>query len=108
MTLKPSPEYRELVYKSSKLDITKDLKARFALTLWYEGPDNQDRPALAISFKYDVKNGEVRSEVARRALALLLAMQDLPWATRSRRPRRHSSHATDPADAPLKKLGAIG
>jgi hypothetical protein len=79
--LQSSPEYRELVYQSSKLDITKDVKARFALTLWYKGPENQDRPALAeISFKYDAKNGEVRSEVARRALALLLAMQDLPWA----------------------------
>jgi hypothetical protein len=33
-----------------------------------------------ISFKYEAKNGGVRSEVARRALALLLAMQDLPWA----------------------------
>jgi hypothetical protein len=77
----PSPEYRELVYKSSKLDIAKDLKARFALTLWYKGAENQDHPALAeISFKYDAKNGEVRNEVARRALALLLAMQDLPWA----------------------------
>jgi hypothetical protein len=76
-----SPEYRELVYESSKLDITESLKARFALTLWYEGAENQDRPALAeISFKYDTENGEVRNEVARRALALLLAMQDLPWA----------------------------
>jgi hypothetical protein len=79
--LDPSPEYRELVYKSSKLDIAEDLKARFALTLWYKGSENQDHPALAeISFKYDAKNGEVRNEVARRALALLLAMQDLPWA----------------------------
>src|SRR5258708_6142318 len=79
--LDPSPEYRELVYKSSKLDIAEDLKARFALTLWYKGSENQDHPALAeISFKYDAKNGEVRNEVARRALALLLVMQDLPWA----------------------------
>jgi hypothetical protein len=78
--LDPSPEYRELVYESSKLNITEDLKARFALTLWYS-PENQDRPALVeISFKYDAKNGEVRNEVARRGLALLLAMQDLPWA----------------------------
>jgi hypothetical protein len=77
----PRPEYRELVYKSSKLDIAKDVKARFALTLWYKGADNQDHPALAeISFKYDAKDGDVRNEVARRALALLLAMQDLPWA----------------------------
>src|SRR5262249_42953794 len=35
--LDPSPEYRELVYKSSMLDITDDVKARFALTLWYKG-----------------------------------------------------------------------
>lgn len=79
--LDPSPEYRELVYESSKLDLVKDLKARFALTLWYKGAQNQDDPALAeISFKYEVKNGEVPAEAARRALALLLTMQDLPWA----------------------------
>ncbi len=81
VTLDPSPEYRELVYKSSKLDITDDLKARFALTLWYKGVQNQDQPAVAeISFEYDVKNGEVANKAARRVLALLLAMQDLPWA----------------------------
>ena len=79
--LDPSPEYRELVYKSSKLDIAKDLKARFALTLWYKSAENRDHPALAeISFKCDAKDGDVRNEVARRALELLLAMQDLPWA----------------------------
>ena len=79
--LEPSPEFRELVYESSKLDITKDLKARLALTLWYEGAENADHPALAeISFKYDVKNGAVPNEAAGRALKLLLVMQDLPWA----------------------------
>src|SRR6185437_1887406 len=79
--LDPSPEYRELVYESSKLDLVKDLKARFALTLWYEGAQNQDDPALTeISFKYEVKNREVPTGAALRALALLLAMQDLPWA----------------------------
>jgi hypothetical protein len=79
--LDPSPEYRELVYESSKLDLVKDLKARFALTLWYKGAQNRDNPALAeISFKYQVKNGEVPTEAARRALALFLMLQDLPWA----------------------------
>src|SRR5262249_24801737 len=79
--LEPSTEYRELVYESSKLDITKNLKARFALTLWYEGAENQNQPALAeISFKYGVDNGEVPNKAARRALALLLVMQDLTWA----------------------------
>ena len=79
--LEPSPEYRELVYESSKLIVAKDVKARFALTLWYKDVENRDRPALAeVSFKYDAKNGGVPDEVARRALALLLAMQDLPWA----------------------------
>ena len=79
--LEPSPEYRELVYESSKLDLVKDLKARFALTMWYKGAQNQDHPALAeISFKYEVSNGDVPTEAARRALALLLAMQDLSWA----------------------------
>jgi hypothetical protein len=43
--LDPSPEYREPIYKSSKLDITNDLKARFALTLWYKADGNRDRPA---------------------------------------------------------------
>jgi len=79
--LEPSPEYRELVYESSKLIVAKDVKTKFALTLWYKDVENQDRPALAeVSFKYDVRNGGVPDEVARRALALLLAMQDLPWA----------------------------
>jgi hypothetical protein len=79
--LEASSKYRELVYKSAKLKLAKDLKAKFALTLWYEGVENHDRPALAeISFKYDVTNGEVPTEAAGRALALLLAMQDLPWA----------------------------
>jgi hypothetical protein len=79
--LEPSPEYSELVYESSKLSIAKDVKAKFALTLWYKAIENQDGPALAeISFKYDVGNGEVPDKVAWRALALLLAMQDLPWA----------------------------
>jgi hypothetical protein len=79
--LEPSPEFRELVYESSKLDINKDVKARFALTLWYEGAENEDHPALAeISFKYEAKNGKIPSEAAHRALALLLVMQDLPWA----------------------------
>src|SRR5215472_3389854 len=79
--LEPSPEFREVVYESSKLDINKDVKTRFALTLWYEGAENEDHPALAeISFKYEAKNGRVPGESARRALALLLAMQDLPWA----------------------------
>ena len=76
-----SPEYRELVYKSTKVDITNGVKARFALTLWYKGAENQDQPALAeISFKYDANNGKVPNEAARRALSLLLTMQDLPWA----------------------------
>jgi hypothetical protein len=79
--LEPSPEYREVVYESSKLDLIKDFKARFALTLWYKDADNQDQPALAeISFKYETRNGEVPNEAARRALALLLTIQDLPWA----------------------------
>jgi len=38
--LEPSPEFREFVYESSKLDINKDVKARFALTLWHEGAEN--------------------------------------------------------------------
>ena len=35
--LESGPEYRELVYRSSKLDLTNDTKAKFALTIWYEG-----------------------------------------------------------------------
>jgi hypothetical protein len=56
------------------------------LNLTMPDVENQDRPALAeVSFKYDAKNGGVPDEVARRALALLLAMQDLPWADPSAR-----------------------
>ncbi len=79
--LKPGPEYRELVYRSSKLDMTEDTKARFALTIWYEGVSNHHQPALAeISFAYDTDHGEVSAEAARRARQLLVAMQDLDWA----------------------------
>lgn len=79
--LAPSPEYRELVYESSMLDLAEDTKTRFALTIWYEGTDNRDRPALVeISFSYDTEDGAVTAEAARRSRELLLAMQDLDWA----------------------------
>jgi hypothetical protein len=95
--LEASPEYRELVYESSKLDIINDLKARFALTLWYKGAENQDHPALAeISFKYEANNGKVPNEAARRALAMLLVMQDLPWADPAA-PTKTAFVACDPA-----------
>jgi hypothetical protein len=80
-SLKASPEYRELVYRSSMIDLAKDTKSSFALTIWYEGANNRDRPALAeISFAYDTDDGSVPAEAARRARELLLAMQDLDWA----------------------------
>jgi hypothetical protein len=79
--LAPSPEYRELVYESSMIDLAKDTKARFALTIWYEGAGNRDRPALAeISFSYDTDAGAVSAEAARRARELLLMIQNLDWA----------------------------
>ena len=79
--LKPGPEYRELVYRSSKLDVTEDTKAKFALTIWYEGVGNHNQPALVeVSFSYDTDHGEVPAEAARRARQLLLVMQDLDWA----------------------------
>ena len=79
--LKSGPEYRELVYRSSRRDVTKDTKAKFALTIWYEGVDDQNRPALAeISFSYDTDHGVVPAEAAQRARRLLLVMQDLDWA----------------------------
>ena len=80
-SLKASPEYRELVYRSATIDLAKDTKTSFALTIWFEGADNRDRPALAeISFAYETDDGSVSAEVARRARELLLAMQDLDWA----------------------------
>ena len=78
--LAPSPGYRELVYESSKLDVAKDVKASFALTIWYQGVGNHDRPALAeISFAYDTDDGAVSAEAARQGRELFLAMQDLDW-----------------------------
>jgi hypothetical protein len=69
------------VYKSSKIDLAKDMKTSFALTIWYKGVDNRDRPALAeISFSYDTADGAVPAEAARRGPGLFLAMQDLDWA----------------------------
>jgi hypothetical protein len=79
--LAPSLAYRELVYESSMLDLAKDTKASFALTIWYEGADDRKRPALAeISFSYDTDDGAVSGEAARRGRELLLALQDLDWA----------------------------
>jgi hypothetical protein len=78
--LAPSPEYRELVYESSMIDLAK-AKARFALTIWCQGAGNRDGPALAeISFSYDTDAGAVSAEAARRARELLLMMQNLDWA----------------------------
>jgi hypothetical protein len=79
--LAPGPDYHELVYESAMIDLEQDTKTRFALTIWYEGPDNRERPALAeISFSYDTDDGEVAAEVAKRSRELLLLMQDLDWA----------------------------
>ena len=79
-TLEVSPGYRELVYESSRIDLTDRLKSRFSLTFWY--PKTQpDRPTLAeVSFKYDTDHGKVSLKAARRSLELLRALQDLPWA----------------------------
>ena len=63
------------------IDLAKDTKTRFALTIWYEGVDNRDRPALAeISFAHDTDEGAVSAAAALRGRELLLAMQDLDWA----------------------------
>jgi hypothetical protein len=79
--LEPSAEYRELVYKSKKFAAFPDLEVQFALTLWYKGAENEDRPSLAeISYKYEIADDKVPTEAARRALALLLTMQDLAGA----------------------------
>jgi len=79
--LTPGPDYRELVYRSSKLEVAKHTKAEFSLTIWYEGADNRTEPALAeVSFSYDTDHGEVPAKAAHRSRALLLAMQDLAWA----------------------------
>jgi hypothetical protein len=79
--LTPGPEYRELVYRSSKLDLTGHTKTEFSLTIWYQGAGNRTEPALAeVSFSYDTDHGEVPPETAQRARELLLAMQDLEWA----------------------------
>ena len=61
----PSPEYREVVYESSKLDLIKDLKARFALTLWYKDADRQGAEPGArpdARSRYKTRNGEVPDE----------------------------------------------
>jgi hypothetical protein len=75
------PLYRELVYKSSKLELAVDFKSTFSLTIWYEGDDNLTKPSLAeISFSYKTKDGHVSSDAAQRSMALLLSLQDLSWA----------------------------
>jgi hypothetical protein len=67
--------------KSRGPEPAKETKAKLALTIWYEGVDNQNRPALVeISFSYETDHGEVPAEAARRARQLLLVMQDLDWA----------------------------
>jgi hypothetical protein len=78
--LAPGPQYRELVYRSSMIDLAEDTKTSFALTIWYEGADNRTRPALAeISFSYDTDDGAVSAEAAHRGRELFLALQDLEW-----------------------------
>ena len=79
--LAPSTEYARAVYESSMLDLARGTQADFALTLWYEGADNRDRPALAeISFSHDTDDGGVSAEAALQGRELFLAMQDLDWA----------------------------
>jgi hypothetical protein len=79
--LTPSPEYRELVYESSMIDLAPDTKIRFALTIWYQEATNFSRPALAeLSFSYATTDGAVSSEAARRGRELFLGLQDLQWA----------------------------
>ena len=78
--LMAGPAYRELVYRSSRLDLAEDTKGEFALTIWYEGTGNRTTPALAeISFCYPTDD-DVPAQAVQRARRLLLAMQDLSWA----------------------------
>lgn len=73
-----SPDYREIVYDSAKIDLTEGHKTKFSITVWYQGADNREQPALAeISFKYDVEDGSVPRDLALVGMNLFLAMQDL-------------------------------
>jgi hypothetical protein len=75
--LLPGPKIHELVFEGAKVDLDHDEDVKFALTLWYNRDDaGAPKPLTAeISFKYEMENGEVDVDVARRALRLFLAMQ---------------------------------
>jgi hypothetical protein len=74
-------EFLERVYERDELKLHGETEAEFALTIWYPAASDHDKPFIAeISYKYDTKKHDVARETARRALALLLKLQDSTWA----------------------------
>jgi hypothetical protein len=77
-TLVKGDEFHERVYSGALVDLGHDTDAKLELTVWQRaGEQPSTAPEAAeLSFKYDTSHGQVDRAVARRALALFLAMQD--------------------------------
>lgn len=80
-SLDASPEFRETVYESGKIDLAEGHDTRFSITVWHESADEDGEPKLAeISFKYKVAAGDVPRDLALVGMNVFLAMQGLGWA----------------------------
>ncbi len=81
LKLVPGEKFLERVYESKKLMVHGDTEAEFALTVWYPDAGDHSQPYIAeISYKYETKGHSVSHEVAKRALTLLVNLQDSQWA----------------------------
>ena len=74
-------DFLERVYERGKLKLAGDTEVEFALTVWYPAVGDQGQPFIAeISYNYETRDHNVTHEVARRALGLLLKLQESTWA----------------------------
>jgi hypothetical protein len=74
-------EFLEKVYERDELKLHDKTEAEISLTVWYPAAGDRGTPFLAeISYKYPTEKHAVAAETARRALTLLLTLQDSAWA----------------------------
>ncbi|MBB3979353.1 hypothetical protein GGQ64_004593 [Rhizobium azooxidifex] len=69
------PTIREFVVKGANVRLGAGIVGKFALTLWYFGAERSAPTVAEISFKCATIEGDMPGKVARRALALFIAMQ---------------------------------
>jgi hypothetical protein len=83
--LQSGERIHELVFNGAFVDLGENLEAEFDVTLWYA--DEATEPMVAeLSFKYPTNKGAVAGAVARRAMILFQAMQEMlgDWASPER------------------------